>query len=230
MDIKIKIKKLLALSESPNEEEAQSALLKAKEFMMKYKLTESDIPDADIKDKNIIQLYTQIECTRRTEFWRAQLAQVIADNYCCKSFLRHPKGKKSRKIFIIGYEDDAQICNNLIHYALNSIWSKFVEIRSEYNSNYGYTVSQCRPYTDSYALGFIRGLSDMYDQQKESHPEWGLVVVKSSEVTDFTKNLSTVSGSNNSSLDSEEYSKGVLDGFRFNPANKITDNLASIEA
>lgn len=147
MDIKIKIKKLLALSESPNEEEAQSALLKAKEFMMKYKLTESDIPDADIKNKNIIQLDTQIECTRRTEFWRAQLAQVIADNYCCESFLRHYKGKKSRKIFIVGYEDDAQICNNLIHYALNSIWSKFVGIRSEYNSNYGYTVSQGRPYT-----------------------------------------------------------------------------------
>lgn len=41
MDIEKKIRKLLALSESPNEFEAQAALLKARQLMAEYKLTEA---------------------------------------------------------------------------------------------------------------------------------------------------------------------------------------------
>ena len=42
MDIEKKIRKLLALSESPNEFEAQAALLKARQLMAEYKLTEAE--------------------------------------------------------------------------------------------------------------------------------------------------------------------------------------------
>ena len=42
-DIKDKIAKLLALAESPNENEAKLALLKARKLMAKHKLSEKDI-------------------------------------------------------------------------------------------------------------------------------------------------------------------------------------------
>lgn len=45
-DYKEKIRKLLALAESPNEHEARAALLKARELMAEYKLTEAEIKDA----------------------------------------------------------------------------------------------------------------------------------------------------------------------------------------
>lgn len=38
MDYKDKIKKLLALAESPNENEAQAALLKARQLMAEHKI------------------------------------------------------------------------------------------------------------------------------------------------------------------------------------------------
>ena len=46
MNYKAKIKKLLALAESPVEAEAQAALLKARELMAKHKLSERKITAA----------------------------------------------------------------------------------------------------------------------------------------------------------------------------------------
>ena len=43
MDIKDKIKKLLALATSPNENEAKAALLKAKKLMMDHKISEAEV-------------------------------------------------------------------------------------------------------------------------------------------------------------------------------------------
>ena len=53
MDIEKKIRKLLALSESPNEFEAQAALLKARKLMAEYKLTEAELHEVKNKGKTI---------------------------------------------------------------------------------------------------------------------------------------------------------------------------------
>ncbi len=44
-DYKTKIKKLLALSESPNEHEARAVLLKARQLMAEHKLAETELED-----------------------------------------------------------------------------------------------------------------------------------------------------------------------------------------
>lgn len=46
-DIKGKIRHLLALAESPNENEARAALLKARELMARHKLTEAELGEAE---------------------------------------------------------------------------------------------------------------------------------------------------------------------------------------
>lgn len=66
MDIEKKIRKLLALSESPNEFEAQAALLKARQLMAEYKLTEAELHEGNKKIKTI---KTSISCTKQTNFW-----------------------------------------------------------------------------------------------------------------------------------------------------------------
>lgn len=63
MDIEKKIRKLLALSESPNEFEAQAALLKARQLMAEYKLTEAELHEGNKKVKTI---KTSISCTKQT--------------------------------------------------------------------------------------------------------------------------------------------------------------------
>lgn len=69
MDIEKKIRKLLALSESPNEFEAQAALLKARQLMAEYKLTEAELHEGNKKVKTIKTIKTSISCTKRTNFW-----------------------------------------------------------------------------------------------------------------------------------------------------------------
>lgn len=44
---KEKIRKLLALAESPNEHEARAALLKARQLMAEHKLTEAELKDVE---------------------------------------------------------------------------------------------------------------------------------------------------------------------------------------
>ena len=46
-DYKEKIKKLLALSKSPNEHEAQSALAKAQQLMAEHKISMAEVEDKE---------------------------------------------------------------------------------------------------------------------------------------------------------------------------------------
>ena len=61
-DIKDKISKLLALAESPNENEARMALLKARELMAQYKLTPEEITRE--KSEVVKREVLGIKCTK----------------------------------------------------------------------------------------------------------------------------------------------------------------------
>ena len=61
-DYKEKIKKLLSLSKSTNEHEAQAALLKAKQLMAEHKISEADLGNMN---EEIEYLYTDVSYTKR---------------------------------------------------------------------------------------------------------------------------------------------------------------------
>lgn len=65
--IQERIAKLLALADSPNEHEAQAALLKARELMAEYKLRPEEI-QATGKAKVIVKT-VGITCTAMTDSW-----------------------------------------------------------------------------------------------------------------------------------------------------------------
>ena len=59
IDYKEKIRKLLALAESPVEAEARAALLKARQLMAEHKLTERECREAEkqaVKDLSLIHI------------------------------------------------------------------------------------------------------------------------------------------------------------------------------
>lgn len=72
-----KIKKLLALSESSNEHEAKSALLKAKKLMAEHKIAEVDLED--IGKKKVVRITTEFDCSKRREAWMISLGAIIAE-------------------------------------------------------------------------------------------------------------------------------------------------------
>lgn len=120
IDYKEKIRKLLALAESPVEAEAKAALLKARQLMAEHKLTEQDIASADTA---VIRDVTGITFNSRRDYWVLLLSEIIAPNYCCQSFVRRVRGKQTSEVGFVGFADDFEICANVYRYAVDCIQS-----------------------------------------------------------------------------------------------------------
>ena len=105
--VKEKIAKLLALADSPNEKEAQAALLKAWELMAKHKLRPEECREK--QSVKVVKQTVGVECTQMTDTWIPELAVVIGERYCCKAYRTHAKGAKKVTMGFIGLEDDFEV-------------------------------------------------------------------------------------------------------------------------
>ena len=108
MDYKAKIRKLLALAENnPSLEEAQAAMLRARQLMAKYKLTEADCTE---KTPEVTDRYTEWKATKMTNFWMVNLACVVAHHYCCEPVTQSAYAGKTYTIGFVGFPDDLEVC------------------------------------------------------------------------------------------------------------------------
>lgn len=89
-NIKDKIAKLLALAESPNENEAKAALLKARELMAEHKLRPEEVVKAD--KVKVIREVLDVTCTAMTNPWAVSLSAIIAEHYCCRAYRNRGAG------------------------------------------------------------------------------------------------------------------------------------------
>ena len=214
--VKEKIQKLLSLATSPNENEAKAALLKAKELMAKHKLSESDFESEDQKLKKY--LCEDIRWTTDSgEIWMTSLCKIICDNYCCSSSWSFVKGHRTYTLVIVGVGDDADICKDVVGYAVGFVRSAIKGLQKKYRRQDPKAIS------NSYAQGFVTGLEMAFEEQKEDHPEWGLVVVKTEEVNEYEKGLGNKNvKTKKSDFDPLAYLRGQADGKNFNP-HKVID-------
>lgn len=221
-----KVQKLINLaSNNPEKGEAEAAMLRARELMMKYKIEAGELKD---KDKiEIVELDTGVTFTKYTDKWINSLAKVIAKQYCCDSFMRHPYRARRRTVILIGEKDDVEIANKIFMYARWCIYKAIDEFRAEHYK-LGYNITELRPYTDSYARGFIQGLQAKYEEQNSQHQEWGLVAVVPKQVQDFMSNLPTHSLGANRPIDNALLMEGYRDGREFSPEDKFPADLEEV--
>ena len=216
--IKERIQKLLALASSPNENEAKAALLKAKELMAKNKLTEADFEDAKKQELKTFKCEDITWTTDSGRIWMARLAKVICNEYLCVSAWGTKPGTRTHILYITGMEEDLEICKSVMGYAVG-----FVESRISYLQR-KYTMQDPKAIANSYAEGFILGLESAFEEQREEHPEWGLVVVKSDEVKGYEDSLGSKSvKTKNTGFDPLAYMRGQNDGRDFN-ARKVIES------
>ena len=78
---KERIRKILALAESPNEHEAKAALLKARQLMAEHKLSESEIRSTGTS--NELQVAFGLTFSIRRSPWLYIPAAVLGESFSC---------------------------------------------------------------------------------------------------------------------------------------------------
>ena len=126
-----KIAKLLALAESPYEEEAKAALLQARRLMAEHKLMPEDIEPQE--NKEVIQECVGVTCTKLSSPWTVYLSTLIAAHYCCRPYRSSVHGSKVSEIGFIGIEDDFKLCKLAFLYAYDCVASRCRQIGPKRN-------------------------------------------------------------------------------------------------
>ena len=139
--VKRRVKKLLALSKSPNKNEAASALRKANELMADYKLTAEQFSD-----------YTKakVKGTKRFIRWRVVLANAVENLYATYHYSDH-----EGNIVFIGEELDVFMSTEMYKYLVKTI-DRMAKQNIRKNAKY--------KYRQSYRAGIA---SRLYDRMYE---------------------------------------------------------------
>ena len=209
--VREKIEKLLALAGSPNENEAKAALLKAKELMAKNKLTEADFEDLKKQELKTFKCEDITWTTDSGRIWMAKLCKLICDEYLCVAAWNTMRGTRTHTLVITGMEEDLEVCKSAVGYAVGFVEGQIEHLQRKYRRQ------DPKAIANSYAEGFILGLEMAFEEQKEEHPEWGLVVVKPEEVKGYEESLGSKSvKTKKSDFNPLAYMKGQTDGQNFN--------------
>ena len=223
VDYKEKIRKLLALAQSPEEHEAKAALLKARQLMAEHKLTEAELKD--VEKKAVKDIWTDITCSKRRNPWIIPLSAVIGENYCCKGYRNRRYGEQTNYIGFIGLEDDAEICTAIFKYAVDCALSGIKRVKKE---NQLYQSWYVKKLCDSYGYGFVAGVAEAFKKQEEEHKEqgWGLVLVMPQEVVEAAQHLGHEEFRSKAQEDisADMYSIGYDVGKEFDPTKRLTEN------
>ena len=162
--VKQRVKKLLALSKSPNECEAISALRKANELMAEHNLTKAEA--AGYVEKSV-------KSTKRTVRWRAMLANSVERLYATFHYT-----DTTGKCIFIGEELDAFMSAEMFAYLVKTV-ERMAAQNIRKNAKYRYRQSYregvaSRIYDRMYALGqqcSWRNPKEL-EQKKNEVAEW----------------------------------------------------------
>ena len=218
-DYKEKIRKLLALAESPNEHEARAALLKARQLMAEHKLTEAELKD--VEKQQVKDVRTDITCSKRRDPWIVSLSAIIGENYCCKGYRHRRYGEQTNCIGFIGLEDDVEICVAVFKYAVDCVLSEIKNIKKE---NACYYSDYVKRLCNSYGYGFTAGVSEASrKQQEENEQGWGLVLAMPKEVEEASQYLGHEQFQSRAQkhLQGSEYYRGFEEGTEFDPTKRL---------
>lgn len=222
-DIKEKIKKLLALSGSPNEGEAKAALLKARQLMAKHKLSEKDLEH--LGDQKVKHVTTDCSYTTLKNAWACTLGITIAEHYCCHSFGSRTRGCKTNYVGFVGLEDDVEVCERVFRYAYNFVVSEAERETKRFKKIW--TGTQLRQARESYGFGFAYGVQEAFNKQDKENREWALVMKTPTAVKEevqrrhWKTKQAPADSSEESTSNAMFRAVGYINGMKFDPSTKL---------
>ena len=152
-----KIKKLLALSVSSNENEAAIAAQKAQELLVLHNLEISDLSDSD---NEILEV--DIEESGKIYDWKLTLSHGVAIANSCKSLKWNYRGKGAKLVFY-GNKTNTMICQHLYEYLVGAIQNSSKEHKGKGTS-----------YLNSFKVGCANRLAHRLIEKRNKMKESGV--------------------------------------------------------
>ena len=118
-----RVQKLLALSESPNQHEAELAAARASELMEKYQIDMAEAALTDAKKLDVEVEYYDVPGLRMKYAWVVNLTWAAARLFDCE--IMDPRTLHRTQVMIIGYRDDIELAKSVFEYLYNS-WNRIV--------------------------------------------------------------------------------------------------------
>ncbi|WP_231702770.1 DUF2786 domain-containing protein [Desulfocucumis palustris] len=166
-----KIRKVLALTGSVFQEEAQAAMLKAQKLLALHGLSMSEIDCKDQVQEKVVADSCVYE-KNRVSWYEKRLGSIIGENFRCFSYNHVGQG-----IRFVGLREDVEIAAEVFLYAHRTM----LYFAEEFVKNYRLRVSRIKGLKNDYFVGFISGLEDKFKEQVASN-NYALVLVKDSLV------------------------------------------------
>lgn len=192
-----KVKKLLALSQSSNPNEASLALSKAQELIAKYNLTITE------EENKVIVEEVLKQTTKSVSNYRKQMLTALAEHFGVLVLLR--EGSERRQAVIIaGRPQDVKCFIEVFNYA-EVCWERFyksIHIKGE-------TRSESYNNRASLFKGFIDGMTN---ELVKRISETALVITKSDELKEYEASLGVHSYKTSRVRDFQLYCDGYREG------------------
>lgn len=119
-----RIKKLLSLSKSDNENEAAQAAAQAAELILKHEIEEAKLAD-DSGDGGVLEDVEQesIDTTRQIVHWKGMLASGLARSMGCRMYYgnRYDSGKRQRTYMVVGQPSKVATIRYMYSYLCSDI-------------------------------------------------------------------------------------------------------------
>lgn len=203
-----KIKNLLALADTsanPNENEAQLALLKAQELMLKYNI---ELPEEERTDKPIIVKY-YFKNRRQLSHHRI-IAGLVADNFRSKTFF------SKSYCYFLGYAVDAEAALCCYEFLVDYLEGAFkVFLRNDKRANPWKYINEGASFSKyikrSWINGFMVGLNIAFEKRRDESNQYALVLVTPEQVEKaFNEmDLKEVNLNVPNEMDTSAYGEGV---------------------
>ena len=146
-----KVKKLLALTQSSNANEAAAAAGAANKLIDQYRLSEIDLHQDDPDLDPMIEADDYIYESGKITPWKRQLVRVLAFHYGCAHWndAHYPEGRKVTRYRLVGKTSDIQIIRFMFPW-LTLECQRLSDLEAK---------GKGRVYVASYCEGFVNGIA-----------------------------------------------------------------------
>lgn len=227
-----KVKKIIAMIDGATTEgEARAASLALQRLLAANDLTLEDI---DLTEDAPVVNETGEEVGKRVAVWVKVLANVIAGNYRCETYIHtdreydfwaERRKVTGTRIVFVGEAEDSVVaagCFRATKHAVENCFAAYVAGR--YNET-GEKIGRKSGAKSSYCLGFIDGLKRAYAEQVAADESLALAVVVPKSVTHFLDSERNIKRGRRQvvtlSADDSIREAGAADGYGFGSGDRI---------